>query len=250
VSNPLGLWFDHDAAARQAVIDGYPLIPNRIVKSDWLASVLAARGFDSTKITLGMDLDLFYVERPGAERPLRVVGMARPNTPRRGFAALVAVLREVKRRRPDAEIAFFGCPDLAEHGIDFPHVELGVLPNDRLRRVYNDAAIYLDTSEFQGFGRPALEAMACGCATVLGRDGGVTEYAHDGENTLLVDPADRSATAAAVVRLLDDRALRSRFVAAGLETAARFDCDVEARETSRLFATALAERGIALGDVG
>jgi hypothetical protein len=121
--------------------------------------------------------------------------MARPRTPRRGFAALVAALREVKRRRPDAEIAFFGCPDLAEHGIDFPHVDFGVLPNDRLRRVYNDAAIYLDTSEFQGFGRPALEAMACGCATVLGRDGGVTEYARDGENTLLVDSTDHDAVA-------------------------------------------------------
>ena len=92
--------------------------------------------------------------------------------------------------------------------------------------------------------------MACGCATVLGRDGGVTEYARDGENTLLVDPADRDATVAAVVRLLDDRALRSRFVAAGLETAARFDCDTEALATSRLFATALAERGVALGEVG
>lgn len=241
----------HDAAAKQAVIDGYPLIPNRIVKSDWLAGVLASRGFESTKIGLGMDLDLFYCERPGAERPLRVLGMARPKTPRRGFAALVAALREVKRMRPEVEIAFFGCDDLAEQaGIDFPHVDLGVLPNDRLRRVYNEAAIYLDTSEFQGFGRPALEAMACGCATVLGRDGGVTEYARDGENTLLVDPSDRDATAAAVVRLVDDAALRARLVAAGLDTAAGFDCDAEALATSRLFATALAERGIALGDVG
>src|SRR6185295_18271609 len=141
-----------------------------------LANVLGSRGFDAVKVPLGLDLDLFYCERPGEARPLRVLGMARPSTPRRGFPWLVAALRELKRLRPDVEVCFFGCPNLAEYALDFPHVDLGVVPNDRLRRVYNDAALYLDTSAFQGFGRPALEAMACGCATVLGRHGGVTEY--------------------------------------------------------------------------
>jgi GT2 family glycosyltransferase/glycosyltransferase involved in cell wall biosynthesis len=228
-----------DAAGRQAVLDGYPLIPSRIVKSDWLGDVLRARGFDSVKVPLGLDLDTFYCERPGAPRPLRVIGMARPRTPRRGFAWLVAALREVARARPDVEIALFGCENLAEHGLDFPHVDLGVVPNDRLRRVYNDAAVFLDTSAFQGFGRPGLEAMACGCATVLGRHGGVAEYARDGENALLIDPAERDAAAAAVLALLDDDALRRRFADAGLATAQRFDCDAEALATSRHFAASL-----------
>ena len=228
-----------DRSARQAVHDGYPLIENRIVKSAWLAGVLAARGFASVRVPLGLDLDAFYCERPGAPRPLRVLAMARPSTPRRGFPALVAALRELARRRPDVEIALFGCPDLAAHGLDFPHVDLGMIPNDRMRSVYNEACAFLDTSEFQGFGRPALEAMACGCATVLGREGGVAEYARDGENCLLIDPTDRDGAVAAVLRLLDDAALRARLVAAASATVERFSCDAEAHATSRLFAASL-----------
>jgi len=228
-----------DRSARQAVIDGYALIPNRIVKSAWLGEVLRGRGVASVRVPLGMDLDAFYCESPDAPRPLRVVGMARPSIPRRGFTALVGAFREIARRRPDVELALFGCDDLAAHALDFPHVDLGALPNERMRGVYNGAAVYLDTSEFQGFGRPALEAMACGCATVLGREGGVSEYARDGENCLLIDPADRDAAVAAVLRLLDDAALRARVVAAATATAQRFSCDVEAQATSRLFAASI-----------
>lgn len=228
-----------DRSARQAVLDGYGLIANRIVKSAWLADVLRGRGVESVQVPLGLDLDSFYRERPDAPRPLRVVGMARPSTPRRGFAALVAAFREIARRRPDVELALFGCADLATHELDFPHVDLGMLPNDRMRAVYNGARVYLDTSEFQGFGRPALEAMACGCATVLGREGGVSEYARDGENCLLIDPADRDGAVASVLRLVDDDALRARIVAGATATAARFSCDVEAQATSRLFAASI-----------
>jgi hypothetical protein len=75
--------------------------------------------------------------------------------------------------------------------------------------------------------------------------GGVTE-ARDGENTAR-RPADRDATVAAVVRLLRSSAAQP-IRRCGLETAARFLR--HRRASSRLFATALAERGVALGEVG
>jgi GT2 family glycosyltransferase len=225
-----------DRVGRQAVLDGYPLIPNRIVKSEWLAGRLGALGFGAHKVPLGLDLDLFYCEQPGAPRPPRVLGMARPGIPRRGFPHLVEALREIRRRRPDVEIALFGCSDLR---LDFPVVDLGVVRNDRMRCIYNEASVYLDTSVFQGFGRPALEAMACGCAAVLGRHGGVSEYARHGENCLLIDPGDHDAAAAAVLAVLGDDGLRRRLIAGGIATAQRFGCDAEARATSALFAASL-----------
>lgn len=229
----------NDVTGRKAVLDGYPQISRRIVKSEWLAQLLRTRGFDSFKVPLGLDLDRFYCESPDAPRPARVLGMARPSTPRRGFDALVAALREIKRQRPGVEVVLFGCPNLADFALDFPHVDLGVVPNERLHRVYNDAALYLDTSEFQGFGRPALEAMACGCATVLSRHGGVTEYARDGENTMLIDPGVRDAVVSSVLAVLDDDALRRRLAASGFATAQGFGCEAEAAATSRLFAESL-----------
>jgi glycosyltransferase involved in cell wall biosynthesis len=228
-----------DRQGRKAVLDSYDMVPNKIVKSEWLRDTLRGYGHDATIVPVGLDLDVFYSYVPHEERPMRILAMARPATPRRGFETLVRVSREVKRLRPEVEICFFGCPNLSDYGLDFEVTDLGQIPNDRLRQVYNSAAIVLDPSDYQGLGRIGLEGMACGAATVLTKFGGINEYVRDGENCFAVDPADESAFVGAIVRLVDDEALRQRFVEAGYETALRFSCDAEARTTSSLFAASI-----------
>ncbi len=229
-----------DRGARAKVLESYEYIPNKIVKSEWLRGILRERGHESHKVGLGLDLDLFYTTNNPFERPQRILAMTRPQTPRRGFPALMATLAEVKERRPEVEIALYGCDDLSGYDVPFEHTNLGVVPSEKLRAMYNEGTIVLDLSDFQGLGRMGLEAMACGCATVLTKFGGIAEYARDDENCFSVDPANTAECVEATLRLIDDDALRHRFIQAGLETAQAFSCDVEARATSRLFAHSLA----------
>lgn len=232
-----------DAAGRQRVIRSYGLVPNKIVKSHWLRDRLVGYGSDAEIVPVGFDLDSFYAYVPAEERPMRILAMARPKTPRRGFERLVRTLGRVKAQRPEVEIAFFGCPNLPEYGIGFEHTDLGEVPNERLRALYNSSRIVLDLSDYQALGRIGLEGMACGVATVLTRFGGINEYIRDGENTLAVDPDDEEAVVASVLRLVDDGALRDRLVEEGFRTVERFSCDAEARTTSRLFAESLGLAG-------
>lgn len=221
------------------VLRSYGLIPNRIVKTDWLRGILARRGYEAEKIPLGMNLDLFYPEdRAGPERA-RLLALTRPDTPRRGFEQLIRVMREIKSRRPGLEICLVGCANLANHRPDFEHVDLGIVAPEKMRAVYASSSAFLDTSVYQGFGRMGLEAMACGCAAVLSGCGGVNEYARDGENCLLIDPLDSTRTADLVLKLLDTRPLREALKREGLRTASQFSADLEARRTSQLFAESL-----------
>ena len=55
-----------------------------------------------------------------------------------------------------------------------------------------------------------LEAMACGCAPVASRVGGVPEVIEDERSGLLVDPAKPAQLATALERLVRDPALRER----------------------------------------
>ena len=165
--------------------------------------------------------------------------MVRPRTPRRGFERTVRTMAKVKAARPEVEIALFGCPNLPDYRLPFDHTDLGEVPNERLRAVYNTATVVLDLSDYQALGRIGLEGMACGAATVLTKFGGIAEYIRDGENTLAVDPMDEAAVVTSVLRLVDDPALRARLVAEGFRTVERFSCDVEARTTSALFAASL-----------
>ncbi len=106
-----------------------------------------------------------------------------------------------------------------------------MISQDRLAELYAEADVFLDGSEFQGFGRCALEAMACGVACVLTDLGGVLDYARHEDNALLVPPGQVELMATAVLRLLDDAALRQRLIAAGLGTAAQFCHRREAQNT-------------------
>ena len=95
-----------------------------------------------------------------------------------------------------------------------------------LAREYAAAEVFAVGSWYEGFGQPALEAMASGVPLVTTDNGGSREYAHDGETALVVPPRDASAMADGLRRVLDDRDLRSRLSANALELVAReFDWD-------------------------
>ncbi len=92
--------------------------------------------------------------------------------------------------------------------------------DDAMRAFYNSLSVFVLSSDYEGWGLPAAEAMACGAAVVSTRSGGVEDFAADSENALLVPRRDTVAMAASIVALLEDADLRSRLVAGGAATVA------------------------------
>jgi len=72
----------------------------------------------------------------------------------------------------------------------------------------------------EGFGLPLLEAFAAGTPVVASNAGAIPEVA--GEAALLSPPEDHQALADNLLRLLTDRPLRERQVAAGRGRAALY----------------------------
>jgi glycosyltransferase involved in cell wall biosynthesis len=94
------------------------------------------------------------------------------------------------------------------------------LPFADLPAVYNSAAALVAPSFYEGFGLPALEAMACGVPTVVSNRGSLPEVV--GDTGLLIDPDKPDELAEALRRVLVDRDLRRRSAQAGLARAATF----------------------------
>jgi glycosyltransferase involved in cell wall biosynthesis len=88
-------------------------------------------------------------------------------------------------------------------------------------------------SVYEGFGLPCIEAMACGTPVVASDRTALPETC--GDAAVLVDPDDTAAFSAALERVLDDEALRSRLREAGLARARSLTWDRTAGEVDAVF---------------
>jgi len=118
-------------------------------------------------------------------------------------------------------------------GIEKQTMFTGVVSDDQLIKLYQQAALFVFPSRYEGFGLPVLEAMACGCPVVCSSASSLPEVA--GDATILVDPLDVGAFARAIEQLLDDAELRNDLRQRGLRQAARFTWDRTARETIAVY---------------
>ena len=109
----------------------------------------------------------------------------------------------------------------------------GYISDDELVALYNLCAIFVFPSWHEGFGLPALEAMACG-AVVIGADASSLPEVI-GFEAALFDPFDVDAIAAKMERALADVRFRADLRAHGLAQAKKFSWDKASRRSIRAF---------------
>lgn len=105
----------------------------------------------------------------------------------------------------------------------------GFIPDEDLPCLYSGAELLLNTSLYEGFGLPVIEAMQCGLPVIASRASCFPEIA--GDAARYVDPADPDDIADAIGEVLGDGALRNELIRAGLRRAQCFRWDATARET-------------------
>lgn len=110
---------------------------------------------------------------------------------------------------------------------------LGFVPFDTLRVFYEEAAVFVFPSLYEGFGLPPLEAMASGTPVVTSNIGSLLEVA--GRGAMLVNPENVFDIARGIREVLLDSDLRVRLIAAGREHAARYSWDRAARAVLEIY---------------
>ncbi|MCX5800617.1 MAG: glycosyltransferase family 1 protein [Candidatus Eisenbacteria bacterium] len=109
----------------------------------------------------------------------------------------------------------------------------GYLTDWELVEAYRQAAVFVLPSRYEGFGLPALEAMACGTPVICSNAASLPEVV--GDAAMQVDPDDVEGLAEAIARVLTDEALASTMREKGLRRAAQFSWRRTAQLTLEVF---------------
>jgi glycosyltransferase involved in cell wall biosynthesis len=176
-------------------------------------------------VPVGVD-HLHFKPLPGIERvPGRIMTTTSSDMPLKGLVPLLEAVAKLRTERT-CELVVIGKPRTDS---EIPGVidRLGIndcvqfvsgVSDQRIVELYAETEVAVVPSLYEGFSLPAVEAMACGVPLVATTGGALPEVVGTHEDTgLLVPPGDPGALAAAIGRLFDDPALRTRLAAAGRE---------------------------------
>jgi len=219
------------------LIQGYRMFKTDVEQAAYRApcpKICVARWLIDVGVSLGVPREQFaYVpngihqERFPLKQPIearrRRVALCYNEHPTKGWPVAVDVFRRMHDEAPDVELVVFSTfpapPDLP------PFVDYRRNPplDEIVDDIYNQSAVFLCTSEVEGFGLTSIEAMACGAALVTTDNGGSHDYAFDGETALVSPHDDPGALVANLRALLDDDARRMEIAQAGRAHVAIFN---------------------------
>jgi glycosyltransferase involved in cell wall biosynthesis len=184
----------------------------------------------STVVVIPDGVDARFTPSATAKSDTRTILYVGRLDPYKNVPGLVEAFSKVRQTAaPEARLRIAGPKDdrypeasrLAEKLGVGPFVEwAGYLPLCELVEAYQQAAVFVLPSHYEGFGLPVLEAMACGTPVICSNAASLPDVV--GDAALLVSPDDTDGLAEAIVRVLTDKALASTMREKGLRRAAQF----------------------------
>jgi glycosyltransferase involved in cell wall biosynthesis len=122
---------------------------------------------------------------------------------------------------------------IENYGMEADVINIGYVAEEDLPIVYSMAELLLFPSLWEGFGLPALEAMACGVPVVTSNTSSLPEVV--GDAGILVNPEDTNAIAKGMQRILSDRILKEVLTKKGIERARGFSWEEAAKKTIQIY---------------
>lgn len=170
----------------------------------------------------GIDVELFCPDREVEKGRDELLCVGRSADPNKGIATLIQALRHL----PDHVTLTLVDDDSPENQVRRWAGEAGVLDrlhltgrvaSDELVRLYRRASVVVVPSRWEGFGLPAVEAMACGTPVVAARSGALPEVLDLTGGGLLAERDDPRSLADAIQTLLGNSEMRALMSKRGRE---------------------------------
>ena len=145
----------------------------------------------------------------------------------KNFDSVIRALSVLRHKNERVSVVCFGGPPLTSAELATIRasrcegsVSWRTGPDNALRDLYRTAAAYVCPSRYEGFGLPALEAIAHGCPVLSAAAGSLPEILGDAAE--FFEPADPRSLITSIERVLADGDRRAKLTAKGLQRAALY----------------------------
>jgi glycosyltransferase involved in cell wall biosynthesis len=185
-----------------------------------------------------LDESLSHGDEAVPPQPYYLYVGARPGY--KNFPTLLKAFAEASSQRPELSLCVVGSSfKLDEHELMnrlkiADRVQCFGQASDRqLAKLYRCSLALVYPSLYEGFGIPALEAMACGTVAVVGNTSSLPEVV--GDAGVMFDPKSPAELADVLVWLIDHPEEREILISKGHERAKNFSWDKTAAETVKIY---------------
>jgi len=170
----------------------------------------------------GVDMSLFRPLPTVARNPHQIIATASADAPLKGLSVLLHAFHSLCATRPDLRLVLIARPRsggdtealINRLGLSERIRFVSDASHDDINRLYAESAVAVVPSLYEGFGLPAVEAMAAGIPLVSSDGGALSEVVSDGG--LRVPAGDSAALAQGLEEVLSQPALASDLAAKGL----------------------------------
>jgi glycosyltransferase involved in cell wall biosynthesis len=204
------------------------------VVSNAMRDRLVSMGCSTGNITvqpMGVDLTTQFVPDENAVKSRDIVYVGRL-VEKKGVSTLIGSINLLKKSYPELTVALVGDgperPDLAQQcrqlGVNEQVEFLGSMPNDRVPQFYQSAKIAVVPSivaadgDQEGLGLVAVEAMGCGCATIVSDLPALRDVVDDGETGLAFKAGNDTDLAEKISTLMSKPGLSTQLGRAGRQS--------------------------------
>jgi len=175
--------------------------------------------------SMGVDLANRFVPDPGKQAEYDIVYVGRL-VEKKGVSTLLDAIKLLRESHPGLTVTLVGDGPEREAlerqadtlGISQQATFTGAIPNDRIPSIYQTARIAVVPSivaaggDQEGLGLVAVEALGCGCATVVSDLPALADVVKHGDNGLVFKAGDAAQLTECIAMLLDDPDLHGHLV--------------------------------------
>jgi glycosyltransferase involved in cell wall biosynthesis len=137
-----------------------------IVINDFLFKMIIKYNKNIIKITNGIDHEKYKIVKQIESRERLSISMLGHIFKWKGTETGIEALNILKNKYPNMRVIVFGVYPKMSYIPDW--IDYEYMPSqERIVAIYNQSAIFISCSYTEGFGLPFIEAMACGCASVV-----------------------------------------------------------------------------------